>query len=490
MGLTIGVRFLLGRAMATSVGSRLEPEWPPHPDRLFMALTAAHFSEPNDEGRRALEWLECQPAPELIVPEAWERATVTHFVPVNDVQRPRIKDIANVKEAQLKSALALLPDDRPKQARQFPVAVVGDEAVGYRWASDAPAEVREALRELCSRVTYVGHSASLTWVWLDETDAFVGRTLLPTLKNPAIRLRIPRGGRLRLLERAFEGGQRPSIGYWQGYTEADESPEKEVRGTCFRPNLLVLKLDPQNKQRYGLRSTLLLTGVLRNTLLSRYPDPCPAWLSGHHEDGTPVEEDHLAIVPLPFIGHEHADGHLLGLGLALPKRDIPNDELQRLILIIEDDDGILLKMGRLGEARVRAKASMTGERSLQSSTWTARRGARLWASVTPVVLDRHLKSRPSDRERREREIEGLIVRSCQRIGLPSPLVSVSRVSAFRGCPTSPDFPGLPKGRGGQRMMTHARLEFEMPVQGPVLLGAGRYRGYGLFRPLREERTDE
>ena len=31
---------------------------------------------------------------------------------------------------------------------------------------------------------------------------------------------------------------------------------------------------------------------------------------------------------------------------------------------------------------------------------------------------------------------------------------------------------------------HAILIFSEPVVGPVLLGAGRYRGYGLCRPLR------
>jgi len=34
-----------------------------------------------------------------------------------------------------------------------------------------------------------------------------------------------------------------------------------------------------------------------------------------------------------------------------------------------------------------------------------------------------------------------------------------------------------------RLASHALLVFPEPVRGPVLLGAGRYFGLGLFRPL-------
>jgi hypothetical protein len=42
--------------------------------------------------------------------------------------------------------------------------------------------------------------------------------------------------------------------------------------------------------------------------------------------------------------------------------------------------------------------------------------------------------------------------------------------------------------GSERRHTHAILVFDEPVRGPVLIGAGRYRGYGFCRPL--ERADQ
>jgi CRISPR-associated protein Csb2 len=42
-----------------------------------------------------------------------------------------------------------------------------------------------------------------------------------------------------------------------------------------------------------------------------------------------------------------------------------------------------------------------------------------------------------------------------------------------------------KRDGGKIRQLHAYLEFDEPVVGPVLLGSGRYRGYGLCRPVQE-----
>ena len=38
----LGIQYLNGWSMAAADGARkVQPEWPPHPDRVFMALAAA-----------------------------------------------------------------------------------------------------------------------------------------------------------------------------------------------------------------------------------------------------------------------------------------------------------------------------------------------------------------------------------------------------------------------------------------------------------------
>jgi hypothetical protein len=44
MMLAIELVFLTGRYVATAYNSRTESEWPPHPARVFSALSATHFT--------------------------------------------------------------------------------------------------------------------------------------------------------------------------------------------------------------------------------------------------------------------------------------------------------------------------------------------------------------------------------------------------------------------------------------------------------------
>ena len=55
--------------------------------------------------------------------------------------------------------------------------------------------------------------------------------------------------------------------------------------------------------------------------------------------------------------------------------------------------------------------------------------------------------------------------------------------APRSRPGPNGMPWLPGKSGGARQQVHALLQFDREVEGPVLIGAGRYRGYGLCKPL-------
>src|SRR5205823_3406568 len=99
-----------------------------------------------------------------------------------------------------------------------------------------------------------------------------------------------------------------------------------------------------------------------------------------------------------------------------------------------------------------------------------------WATVTPVVLDHY--------PRRRLRPEDVVAEACVRAGLPCPAeVAVGHSPALPGVPHSRSFPALPaRPSRPPRPLTHAVLSFDRPVRGPVLIGAGRYLGYGLCRP--------
>jgi CRISPR-associated protein Csb2 len=178
---------------------------------------------------------------------------------------------------------------------------------------------------------------------------------------------------------------------------------------------------------------------------------------------------------------------LLGLALAIP-RDAPSIELARCLNPLLFEDGLprrfSLPIARLGNCELEADDRSDSRFALQPETWTAiDRPSRRWSTVTPIALDRHAKS-----DTPATEIEATIAASCERIGLPRPAdVILSPVSLFVGAPTAGEMPRLErKADGGRIRHTHAILTFAEPVVGPVLIGAGRYRGYGLCRPIPEE----
>lgn len=528
----LGIRYLNGWAMATHPTSRERAEWPPHPDRVFMALAAAHFeTDGGPEERAALEWLEALAAPAMGVGDHEDREIVTSYVPVNDTEIARrgdeskrlaaIDKVASLDKAK-NAGLALLPEFRSRQSRSFPVAIphVPDEGadgmprVHLIWDAEVPERHQDALASLSAKVTSIGHSASLVQMWVEPTPP--RPTLVPVHGVAAAhRLRVPGEARLNNIESSYRAGLRPSASLWQGYSTPHETAVGvSPHGSAFDSNLLILRR--LEGPRLGLESTLQLTEALRGAIMSQCTQqPPPSWVSGHDSDGKPSEEPHLAFIPLADVGHEHARGHLLGVAIAIPRRASTEDQrvLSAALFHMPKDERpdegryagtprvIELTMGRAGVWQVEL-VDDDSRVSLKPRVWTgptrgANAGSMTWATVTPFVFDRHPKETWSatdpPRERAEkqaaywREVESMIADACGRIELPRPVEVVAMpASCFAGAPSSGCMPRVIRKDGTQKRQTHAVIRFAEPIIGPVLLGAGRYRGYGLCRPLPKE----
>jgi len=174
-------------------------------------------------------------------------------------------------------------------------------------------------------------------------------------------------------------------------------------------------------------------------------------------------------------------------------RNVPDKEVDRVfrgVLFSADEfaDPIELRLtlGKVGVLTLELDDRPARPVSLRPEIWTADFDgvpARRWATVTPIALDRHPKGPDL-----WGEIEKAIHAAASRIGVGDALESVtlSPVSLFIGSLTNRGFPNLQRKSGGNIQHTHAVLTFREPVLGPLLLGAGRYRGYGFCRPLRSE----
>ncbi|MDQ1294094.1 MAG: CRISPR-associated protein Csb2, partial [Actinomycetota bacterium] len=225
------------------------------------------------------------------------------------------------------------------------------------------------------------------------------------------------------------------------------------------------------------RTAARCAAALRHEVLESCGQPVPKVLHGHGADGRP----HVAFLAVPDVGFPHSDGRLLGVGAALP--ELPEDELRTILHAVHGlhcPDGsrtasiTLNGHGRFRMVRVSGTSGESDRCGLTVRRW--RRPCRHWASVTPVILGRYPK-RPED-------IAKTIRRSCREAGFPNPVNL--RITTDPFLPGTVPFSSwdLPK-RAQKRLYCHVVLEFDRPVAGPVLLGAGRYQGLGLLAPLPE-----
>lgn len=194
---SLGIRYLMGWAMAAADGAKKETaEWPPHPDRVFMALAAAWFETGQEPLQgEALRWLEPLAPPALCASECSPRQLVTHFVPVNDTSTP----FEDEKKGKLAMPSGDLPLGRPRRPRSFPIAIPFDPEVHLIWMEEIPTTHRTALETLCRAVANIGHSASLVQMWLEPAPP--AANLVPVQGMASHHLRVFGPGRLDYLER-------------------------------------------------------------------------------------------------------------------------------------------------------------------------------------------------------------------------------------------------------------------------------------------------
>lgn len=522
-----------------------------------MALAATCFERDESEDEvAALEWLESLSPPRVVASSGCERTPITCYVPVND------KNV--VTAATLQSAPGV---PRPRQDRHFPTFIPADPNMVLVWdETDTNLENHlPAIQTICENVIRIGHSSSFVQMRAEIADreSNVGRNEewhdnwepirddLKTLSDSSYSMRVPVSGdfaRLRddcgaeridlfaeladacqteekeakkLAKEKFEAEFgipyrdtvrppqpvpptiRTAVQYQRPWTHATEV----VHSAHYDSELLILSCF--DGPRLDVSRTTIIARRLRDAAMSACSAAgvaVPEWLSGHQPGAAPTPPTnlpHVAFLPLPFAGYKYADGHLMGMALAIPKGIDISERGQVLgpLLLNENDEAqkINLKLGSLGELDLILDERASPPRSLARHTWV--RPSRCWATVTPVVLDKFPKAKrgKSFNAWREEVIQ-IILESCERVGLPRPTAIDIDTSAWhQGIPRAipkqrksnraesrslgSGFPPLGHHKGtASKPQVHVHLTFAQPVAGPVFLGAGRFSGYGFFKP--------
>jgi CRISPR-associated protein Csb2 len=469
VSLVVDIELISGRYDAAGAGDRDAAEWPPHPARVFCALVAGARS---DGDRDALRWLERQPAPVVQAAPMIQADVRSSYVVTNSVEKKGGSQFHPARTNALKTRHAAVP---------------GSSRVRIIWP-DAVAEPSTValLDALARRVPYLGRSTGVAALSVRTDSAAEGVEPAVGLQrfDPSpgeagdVGLRVPYPGYLDLLIDQHDTGRSAwEVSRDVSYRRHDREPEQTAPSTptaSVYTDVIILRF---TGVRPDGRLTATFTEALRRAVMSATADPLPEALHGHDADGRP----HVAFLALPNVGNANADGHLLGMAVAIP--DLPESQrraIVRGVLVgmsseVDDPGGgqrsLRLRVPRIGEVDLTYQPGLVRPWGVRPERW--RQGSDRWVSVTPVVLDRYP---------RKGAVEHEIARSCVRIGLPEPrhVVVSTAPLVTGGIRMRPhDLPEQSRGK----LFRHVELGFDQKVAGPVLLGAGRYLGIGLMAPL-------
>lgn len=480
MALVVRVELLTGGYDAADVADRERAEWPPHPARLYCALVAAVR---GDQDRAALRWLEAQEPP-LVQAAAQPRE-----------QRRQAYVVTNSIEKESKSQTH---PGRTNGLWARTKAFPADPIVAFVWPNAAAPEHVAALDAMARRVPYLGRSTgvALATAYADQDGAAPvafprpggpGEVYEPCeMLQAELSVRVPYPGFLDDLDGQFAAG-RPAweVARYCGYRRRREHRVVErlgqLSGGGAQPSVyrdvVVFRFGGLKPQaRLGTR----FTEALRSAVLRAAGANAPAVLHGHGAPGRP----HVAFLAMPDVGHDNADGHLLGLAVAVPEIDSSHRQaVLRAVLGLRREDvaGVVdLRVRGIGEVEmVYQPPGPVRPWGAAPERWLM--GSQRWVTATPMVLDRYPKGPVA--------VEAEVLSSLRTVGLPDPVelqVSAEPLLAGAARLRPGDLPEHVRGR----LFRHVAVRFPHPVSGPVIAGAARYLGVGLFAPVPNRGSDD
>jgi|GEM_PF-2765618 len=459
-------------------------EWPPAPARLFQAFVAgthrgAHGLLHADVRDRALEWLESLSAPTIVaIPTTPARELITTYVPNND--DGETADFCEHVKAGKSLRLHPLP---------------ADCRVTYRWefaASEDSERHANIVSAMASLVTYLGRTVDFVYA-RGEVHAATptvpedGRKLWLPRETPGGAWMTPMPGFLALCHRRFPrsvSDEPPDftnsrqVKYSDALGSPDEVPSALFE--LFRNDGSLMRFDPRRLREAA--------GMMRHVFsrwLEAYPrmrqhygeDRVARLLLGHRSAGqsAPSQGGHFGIIPVPSMNMDFtADGDMrrvfvLGWGISDDEDRALFGDLTRGI------DGMeLMDRGRsVGVLRLARPDLLRTTLAFWSSL--AGQPAKIWRTVSPIILTGH--------PRRGRNLEACLARALTQQGIS--LALIESVATFSGplvpkCPAAREFCVADYLSTTRRV--HAEIIFRKPITGPLVVGRGRFAGFGILLP--------
>lgn len=474
-----------GRVGEVGRGTERVLEWPPSPLRLFQALIAGShrgvYGLVNLEARdRALKWLESLKPPTIETGQVIEAGTeCTNYLPNND------------------DLLEHIRTPKPMLAKVF----TDSEPVTYRWQFSDNVDARANARAICaiaSLVTHLGQHQDTVYVRGKVTDGDLaaplvrqGHLLYTPTKRIGGKWDSPDKGSLKACQnryhRVLDGDSPfdhsiPSHGIHYQTFDVISFDMPIALFELWQSDDKRLKLEPRDlRQASAMVRHAILEHFKQPAFLNYYgKDLICRLVAGHEPQVGPSNKlksydgDHFAYVPIPSLDRSfNADGYVrrvlvIGYGCTDGKARELFADVQRFALGVLKDGGKPIGRFHLVEDP-RSDSVLSLFLGSQESP------SNIWRTVTPIILPGH--------RRRGRSEATLIIAALNRLGIQSE--DIASLATFRGPivpKTSHALDYRVKGYLADTQRFHAEIVFKKPMVGPLVVGRGRYTGFGLMMP--------
>lgn len=492
-------------------------EYPPSPGRLFQALVAgAGLSGPiMDDDRKALEWLEIQNAPIIGAPrELGTGQRMMLYMPNNDLNKVggdprRIADIRGAKKFL-----------RPRLIQR-------DIPFLYAWSFEKDKDSNQYARTigaLAEGLYQLGRSLDMAWAWGEvlnvgelerRLEVYLGDIYRPSQHVGGIQMKCPKRGSLKSLQERYAANAQRFTAVGRS-TDLRKPPEPLFTRVAYNSPAtryvyeIRARSNLESFAPWPLEEVVKLVTSLRDGAVERLRQALPQlsyavdrMLVGRKPDGSnqgPTTA-RIRIVPLPSIGHYHADRQIRRVLIEVPTScplsakdvrwafsglgliDRNTGEVWDAVLVTDDDKGETEMLGHYGIDN--------GHRVQDGS-----QGYERWRSITPVVLPfsaarKHGADKDArDRRLTEQQAATAVFQALRHAGIQAPVktIQLQREPFETHGKRAEDFAS--GTRFAEKRLWHVEITFVRAVQGPLIIGDGRFLGLGLMAPDHNYQDDE
>ena len=488
--LRLTVRFHEGRYHGHADGFHAADGWPPSPGRLFQALVAAAARGARllDDDRRALGWLEQLDPPRVAAPPARRGHSVKLFVPNNDLDAvggdpDRVSEIRTDKQSR-------------------PCFFDPDQPVVYVWSFDSGEPEAERVGSIARRLYQLGRGVDMAWAAADilprerADDALADHAGALYAPGGGGDVACPRHGTLAsLVERHERARARLAWNTSQGKVRQlfTQPPKGSFRGVDYRAPARLLHLELRDGAAFAPRplrlAAPLITG-LRDAAAAKLQTALPTQAALFEKlivgrGAGPRDLDlRIRMLPLPSIGAAHTDLSIRRLMIEVPAQcPVRVDDLRWAFAGLSPCNP---ETGEVWPGRL-----VSTEDTRMADRFCA--NGLTFRSVTAVALSTAARRRLGADGNRETKDAGERLREEARAA--GAVVQALRHAGVRARPTDVRVQREPFQRRGamaarfaagsrfsKHALWHVELQFHEAVQGPLLIGDGRFCGLGLMVP--------